>query len=169
MAILGDVTSALAQAKGSPRLQHALHFAAELILNHSSKHRISAAQLKDGDKFEVPIEGTDLFAIFQAYSPRERKEGCFEAHKEFTDIQFLLEGEEHIEVCPLGDLSRNPEFDANKNVFFPLGTEPTTRLLLKPGLVAILFPSDAHAPTLATGKHAGRNLKVVIKARNALD
>jgi len=168
MAIYGDIGTALKQAAGTNRLRKALEFAAEVANGGRTDLRHRAAQLKAGESFEVELQQREVFAIFQAYQPRQRKDGFFEAHKEHTDVQFLLQGEEYIEVCPLHELNKSPAYDENNNVFFPLAPEPGSRFTIRPGVLAVLFPADAHAPTLQAGNSTGLNLKVVIKVHNAL-
>jgi YhcH/YjgK/YiaL family protein len=168
MAIFGDIRSVMEQAARMPRLRTALQFVLDVCDGDKSDVGRRARGLKAGESFEVPIEGKEIFAIFQAYAPRHRKDGFFEAHKHYTDIQLLLAGEEYIEVRELSDFSKTPAYDTNENVFFALGEKSGTSLHLGPGTAAVLFPTDAHAPCLESGATGTLNIKLVIKVKNAL-
>jgi YhcH/YjgK/YiaL family protein len=126
------------------------------------------AGLKPGEKREVAIEGDILYAILQCYAPKPRAEGRFEAHARHTDLQYLAEGTEWIEVCDLRAQTERPPFDEKGNVFFPLGPDTHSRVRLGAGQVAVLFPNDAHAPCLRVEDAADTLVrKIVIKVRDA--
>lgn len=168
MALIGRINEVCAQAFPSPRLQAGLNFLKDLLENRSPDLASRAGKLTPGEKFEVAIEGKDVFAIIQCYDPRERKNGFFEAHKAYTDIQCLLGGEEAIDVVPLAARATPAVYDANENLFFPIDELPGSRFLMTPGIVAILFPEDAHAPSLRVKEPSGAVHKIVIKIRNSL-
>jgi len=126
------------------------------------------AGLKPGDKAEIAIEGDTLFVILQCYRPRPRTEGRFEAHEHYTDLQYLVEGTEWIEVCHLPAQANLPPFDVRGNVFFPLDAAAHSRVRLAAGDVAVLFPNDAHAPCLRVEDALDRLVrKIVIKVKDA--
>ncbi len=125
-------------------------------------------KLKAGEKAEVNRQGDGLYAILQCYEPKPRAEGRFEAHQHHTDLQYLSEGTEWIEVCDPTAQASLPPFDANGNVYFPLGPGAHSRMRLEAGEVAVLFPNDAHAPCLRVeDAPAGLVRKIVIKLKNA--
>ncbi len=167
MAIIGNINEVARQAAGKEALHKGLAFLADVLNNKLPDITARAKQLKAGENFEVPIAGKNVYANFQAYQPRARKDGFFEAHKEFTDIQCLLEGEEWIETCPLSDHGTPPVYDGNGNFFFPLTDKPGTRFHMKPGLTTVLFPEDAHAPCLRFGEDVILARKVVVKVKDA--
>jgi biofilm protein TabA len=166
MAIIGNIHEVTRQAAGTDALGKGLSFLADVLNGKRPDITERARQLKDGENFEVLIEGKDVFANFQAYKSRARKDGFFEAHKEYTDIQCLLEGEELIETCMLADHGSSPVYDANANFFFPLAEKPGTRFHMKPGLTAVLFPADAHAPCLRSTEDGVLVRKVVVKVKH---
>lgn len=127
------------------------------------------AGLKAGEKAEIAIEGDTLYAILQCYRTKPRAEGRFEAHQRHTDLQYLGEGTEWIDVCHLREQANLPPYDANGNVFFPLGTTARSRVRLAAGDVAVLFPNDAHAPCLRVEDAPDALVrKIVIKIKDAL-
>jgi biofilm protein TabA len=167
MAIIGNINEVTRQAAGTEALNKGLAFLADVLNGKLPDVTARAKKLNEGENFEVPIHGKDVFANFQAYKARQRKDGFFEAHKEFTDIQCLLEGEEWIETCMLMEHGSAPVYDENNNFFFPLSDKPVTRFHMKPGLTVILHPQDAHAPCLSSTETPTLVRKVVVKVKNA--
>ena len=105
------------------------------------------------------IEGDLLFANVQTYSPRAER-GLFEAHRKYIDLQFLLSGEEEIDV---EDLSRTevsiayaPASDYEARTAQTFST-----LRMKPLDCAVLFPEDVHRPGVRTVADTVR--KIVVK------
>lgn len=82
-----------------------------------------------------------------------------ETHNDFIDIQIPLSGEEVMGYMPRTDL---PEaaYNAEKDITFYEGLA-TDYLTVKPGMFAIFFPEDAHAP----GVTPDGVRKVIVKVR----
>ena len=73
----------------------------------------------------------------------ERK---FEAHKKFIDIHFVLEGEETFVYANTENLT--PETKYNEEEDYLLLNGEGTKLILRAGEFCIVYPQDAHIPTL---------------------
>lgn len=99
--------------------------------------------LADG---KVEVEGKDLYFSLQSYQSKTG-EPKIEAHRDYADIQVVLEGREHMGVAPLADMTEEWEARPEKDVWFYHG--PIDNLTLTPGKFVILFPQDAHAPGMA--------------------
>ncbi|MCX8091962.1 MAG: YhcH/YjgK/YiaL family protein [Verrucomicrobiae bacterium] len=169
MALFGKVQDLLAVVHPSSRLQRGLALLLEFQQGRRADWTAALNAMQAGDKQEIPIEGRDLFAILQCYRPKDRTEARFEAHERYTDLQYLTAGAEWIEVCDLHARMPSPTYDAQGNVFFPMGDPAAvSRIRLGPGDVAVLFPPDAHAPCLRV-ENAPVELvrKIVIKVRDA--
>lgn len=67
-----------------------------------------------------------------------------EAHREFLDIQYVLEGSEVCGWAPTDAVELLGEFDTDRDVGFYTG--PSTPITMTPGMCYILYPEDAHAP-----------------------
>lgn len=117
---------------------------------------------KDG-KYE--IKGEDAFAIISSYDTKPHHR--YETHKEYLDIQYILEGEEFLKYTPSEKLEVDTAFDESKDLAFFKGTEEGTPLHLKPGIFAALFPHEAHMPGVQIGAPTAVK-KVVIKIRASL-
>lgn len=92
------------------------------------------------------IDGDRMFVIIDHKSGKGREGARLEAHKAYIDVQYTFEGMEEIGWAPLA-ACRPPTggFDAEKDIAF-FDDRPTTWLGVPPGLFAIFFPEDAHAP-----------------------
>lgn len=136
------------QLPASPGLRKALDFL----------RRPGAAALPDG-KYEV--DGDRVFALVQRYETLPGGEPKFEAHRKYVDVQYIAAGEEIIGWAPLGSMVLSEPYDPAKDVCFGRACG-WTPLRLGEGMLAVLWPEDAHAPRLAAGKPE-RVVKIVVK------
>ena len=67
-----------------------------------------------------------------------------EAHRDYIDIQILLEGEEYIGVAPLTD--DMVAVEANEEKDYRLYDCEVARIAMKPGYFMVLYPQDVHMP-----------------------
>ena len=92
----------------------------------------------------------------------------FEAHKEMVDVQMMLAGREYLYTAPAQGLSPKAPYDAEKDVVFFTEMPKVVRVTLEPGIFALVFPWDAHRPSVAyeDGPSAVRRLvaKIPVKA-----
>ena len=109
------------------------------------------------------IDGERCYAKLARYTTK-RAEACRpEAHRRYADIQYMVEGEEYIEVCPLGpDLVVHTPYDAAQDIIFFEGLVPETSFPLTAGDFAILLPKDVHRPGVAVDEPHSV-VKVVVK------
>lgn len=70
----------------------------------------------------------------------------FEAHKKFLDIHFVLKGEETFVYANTENLT--PETEYNEEQDYLLLNGEGTKIALRAGDFCIVFPQDAHIPTL---------------------
>jgi YhcH/YjgK/YiaL family protein len=105
------------------------------------------------------IEGELLFANVQTYSPKAKR-GIFEAHRKYIDLQFLLEGEEKIDVEDISRTEVSIAYDPASD--YEAHTAPTySTLRLKKFDCAVLFPEDVHRPGVKAASDTVR--KIVVK------
>ncbi len=110
------------------------------------------------------IRGGALYASVSDYRTRPLSDLRFEAHERYIDIQLLSRGRERILWSPAAGLEIAKPYHAEKDIlFFEPPREPGV-CLLEPGLFAVFFPSDAHAPggERGTGEEVR---KIVVKVR----
>ena len=85
-----------------------------------------------------------------------------EAHREYLDIHYCIEGSEGIGYADVQRLTPTTEYD-KENDYFLLSGE-YQKVILRPGDFCIVFPEDAHIPMMA-GADGDKVLKAVAKVR----
>ncbi len=121
------------------------------------------ADLPDLAPGKYPVEGTDIFALVQKNSGKRKEDANLEAHRDYIDIQFLIDGDEQTGWSPLSSCKAVlTPYSVEKEIEF-FSDPPQTYLALKPGMFTIFFPGDAHAPMIAEGTVH----KCVVKVRVA--
>ena len=114
------------------------------------------------------ISGKDVYVNIQEMKPRSIVEARWESHRQMTDIQLLLSGDEQQGWLPLAAVPE-AHFDEQNDIAFYDGYEQT-RLLpvmpayftVNPGQMAIYFPHDVHKPAITKGGLR----KAIFKVRN---
>jgi biofilm protein TabA len=157
VAIVGLLSEVLERCRGDNAVVEGLRYLASL-------NEKPLATVPGAEAVRVKISGERVFALHQSYLTKPLSEGRYEAHKRFIDLQYIQTGTELIRVAPrlegIEDNATEP-YDSKRDLEFFQLTEGST-LLMKPGMVAILYPEDLHAPCLANGKLALVQ-KVVVK------
>jgi YhcH/YjgK/YiaL family protein len=95
----------------------------------------------------VAIAGDDVYASHQVYMTKPLSEARYETHQKYIDIQVVWRGEEIIAVAGTQGLKTLVAYDAEKDIAF-FEYFPAKELIVKPGMIAVLYPEDAHAPCL---------------------
>ena len=95
-------------------------------------------QLSGGNKILVQVNTTKVF--------NEKMES--EAHRDYLDIQYIVEGEEVIGWAPLETLTLSGEFNTAKDKGMYAG--PVDMVRVGEGYCYVVFPEDAHMPHLCT-------------------
>jgi biofilm protein TabA len=168
MAMLGKIEDLNHLVHPNSRLKRGLQLLQDCVTGRRPEIMNQVSSLAPGESSRIPLEGDDLYLLVQCYQPRKREQGRFEAHERHTDLQFVWSGRESIEVCDLHAALPAAAYDKNGNVYFPLGNQAHSRLLLHSGEVAVLLPQDAHAPCLQV-EGDGEDLvrKIVVKIKDA--
>lgn len=112
-------------------------------------HEIGKMTLKEGE----------LMVNFSQTRPKTKEEAKLETHNQFIDIQIPLSGVEVMGYTPRTDLPEE-EYNAEKDITFYKGLAKDY-LTITPGMFAIFFPQDGHAP----GVTSDGVKKVIVKVR----
>ncbi len=147
--VVTDIEHALEQVALTPALQKALTFLRQVRLS----------SLPDG---RMEIDGEQVYALVQSYETRGG-EPKFEAHRKYLDVQYVAAGEEIIGWAFIDRMAVDAAYDEAKDVC--LGRVPpseVTPVRLSAGQLAVLYPTDAHAPKLAAGAPVSVK-KIVVK------
>ena len=119
-----------------PRLKKGLDFLVENDL-----------QTMPVGKYEV--EDDKVFVMIQEYETKRAEECRLEAHYAYTDIQYVIKGEEKMVYTNVEETVVEEEIRENDVVF--LKGEGDT-LVVKEGSFAIFTPQDAHMPGMCVNE-----------------
>lgn len=109
---------------------------------------LKSTDLKAQELGKVKLQGDDLVVNFAQTQPKTKEEAKLETHDQFIDIQLPLSGVEVMGYTPRQDLPEAP-YDADKDISFYQGLAESY-IPVKPGMFAIFFPQDAHAPGVSS-------------------
>ena len=99
----------------------------------------------------IDIDGERVFALIQSYkSKMERHNPTFEAHRKYIDIQYIVSGAEILGWAPLDKVTITVPYDQGKDVLLgKVAVDEWTPVRFTEGQAIVLYPTDAHAPSLA--------------------
>ena len=109
------------------------------------------------------LDGSNLFALVQAYDSIPREQGKWECHKNYIDIQYITEGVEQIGCNNIGKMKVTTEYNPEKDIAFLSGEGDF--ITFSKGSYGIFFPEDVHQPKIAPNNVPGKVKKVVIKIK----
>ncbi|GHV62047.1 hypothetical protein AGMMS49587_07800 [Spirochaetia bacterium] len=128
---------------------------------------------KDLPEGKFEIDGAKVYALRSSYKTKLPGEAQYESHRRYGDIQMLIQGAEMILVCNREALKVTVPYSPEKDIdFLEASTEgsplegspaPVHQIILKGPTAAILFPEDAHKPSLAVSGQPSQVGKLVIK------
>lgn len=110
------------------------------------------------------VDGENLFFSVDEYQTKPFEEGKPEIHHKYLDIQYIVSGAECIGFCPLEGLELDQPYDGQKDIAFYKPAPDMSRLVLRPGMFAIFWPSEPHMPQRAV-EQPQTVRKIVVKVR----
>ena len=105
----------------------------------------------DLDKLELgkhQIKGDDLYLNVTMAKGKTPDEAVLETHKKMIDIQIPLSGAETYGYTPLCNLPEMP-YNEEKDITKLPGIAADSYVTCTPGMFAIFFPQDGHAPCIS--------------------
>ncbi len=95
---------------------------------------------------KIELKGKDLFINVAHTNPKAKQDAKLETHREYIDIQIPLSGTEIMGYTATADCApADAAYNAEKDITFFDG-QAENYLKVKPGMFAIFFPQDGHAP-----------------------
>lgn len=92
---------------------------------------------------------------------KNESEGVFEDHEKMVDVHYVISGYEIIDVADVSDLRMKEDHYKQDDYALFERSAQWRRIHLNPGDFVIIFPGEAHCPTLsATG--AGETIKKAV-------
>jgi uncharacterized protein, YhcH/YjgK/YiaL family len=95
---------------------------------------------------KTELKGADLVVNVAQTSPKTKEQAKLETHNKFIDIQIPLSGVEVMGYTAGADCKpADAAYNAEKDITFFEGLADSY-IAVKPGMFAIFFPEDGHAP-----------------------
>ena len=95
---------------------------------------------------KTELQGKNLVVNVAQTNPKTKEQAKLETHNEFIDIQIPLSGIEIMGYTPATScIPADAAYNAEKDITFFEGLAETY-VTVKPGMFAIFFPQDGHAP-----------------------
>ena len=113
------------------------------VVEFIQQHDLNALEL---GKYE--IEGKDLFVNIQMAKGKTLAEAVIETHNRMIDIQIPLSDAETFGYTQRDQLP-DAEYNAEKDITKIPDLAADSYLTCQPGMMAIFFPQDGHAPCIA--------------------
>ena len=120
---------------------------------------VASTNFRDAPIGRYDLDGDRTYVLVQDYTPKPEREGRWERHRRYIDLQVLVSGTERIGYAPVASLDSGP-YDAEKDV--ALLTGRGSFVTLSGGQFMLLWPDDAHLPGIAADT-PGPVRKVVVK------
>ena len=110
---------------------------------------------------KIELDGKDLVVNVAQTGPNTKEEAKLETHNVFIDIQIPLSGVEIMGYTPGAEcVPADAHYDEVKDLTFFEGLAQDY-ITVKPGMFAIFFPEDGHAPGItSTGVK-----KIIVKVK----
>lgn len=125
---------------------------------------LKSQDLENIESGKYNIDGEIVYANIQEYETKE--DALYEAHKKYIDIQYMIRGREMVGVCERTVCKNNIPYDPQKDIEFMDCTKTDEWQTLNSGEFLVLFPEDAHKPSITPKELQGsKNIvkKVVVK------
>lgn len=108
-----------------------------------------------------PLSGSNKILV-QKVTTKAWETSLLEAHREFLDVQYILEGNEVMGWAPVDTLTPTEEYNAAKDKCMYAGANAP--MAIAPGYCYVVYPEDAHAPSVHLDE-GGEVRKIVIKLK----
>ena len=115
---------------------------------------VVARYLKEHDLHQMEtgkhiIQGDDIYLNLVEAKPKSKEQAKLEAHRDYIDIQLPLSAPESMGYTPTADCQpQDAPFDAENDIIFYEGLAESY-IEVRPGMFAIFFPEDGHAPAIS--------------------
>lgn len=122
--------------------------------------------IKSNDLINMPDGRYELgdgnYANLQSYETKD--DAPFEAHRDYTDIQYMVAGEELSGVTDYSNCSTTEEYNKEKDIEFLKSNGKEEYHKITEGEFFIFFPHDSHKPAIKIDKNK-KVKKVIVKVK----
>jgi biofilm protein TabA len=123
---------------------------------------LKSHDLKNLEPGKYDIDGEKIFAMVQEYITQSEEEKKWESHKEYIDIQLIIDGQEIMGFSLVDNLEVEEDLTPEKDLIFYKETLNYSNIKFDTGDYAIFFPEDGHKPGCAL-EQCSKVKKVVVK------
>lgn len=109
------------------------------------------------------LEGNDLYVMVQNYTTKNEENTSFEAHRNYADIQYIIEGKEKIGVITHENTKEITSYDSLKDIVLLASVQNNYRVAT-PSVFFVFFSEDVHRPCVKVNENI-QIKKVVVKVR----
>lgn len=92
------------------------------------------------------IDGDDIFLSIMEYKTKSIETCLWEAHRNYIDIQYIIEGKEKMGYTNISNIQTTIEYNENSDVLFGNGDGQFVNI--NEGEFIIFTPEDAHMPSI---------------------
>lgn len=110
---------------------------------------LTSHDIKTMENGKYQIKGSDLFVNITTAKGKTKEEAVMETHNKMIDIQIPLSAPETYGYTPLTNLPA-AEYNAEKDITKIPGLTAESYVTCQPGMFAIFFPQDGHAPCVSS-------------------
>lgn len=90
-----------------------------------------------------------IFFSIVSYQTEDKRKKNYESHKDYIDIQIVLEGKEIVSFKEIDVLSVCAPYDKNKDITLYFGDQKGDDIPVSKGDVLVIMPNDGHMPGLS--------------------
>lgn len=111
------------------------------------------------------LEGKDLYASVQEYNSKEEDAARYEGHRKYIDIQYIVSGEEAVEVLDIAKCLPITDYNEEKDVLFFQPTGKAWKGVWTAEEYGIFYPNDIHRPGMCVDGVSAPVRKVLVKIK----
>ena len=111
----------------------------------------------------IELDGTNMRGAVQTYDTKLIENSRFEGHREFIDIQCVIEGYENMGYMEISKAVVQREYKPEGDCALYDRNELATYCVAGPGDFCIFYPDDIHSPAVAYKNEVSKVKKVVVK------
>lgn len=117
------------------------------------------ADIKMEDAGKTITVDDDFYYIVKSYETKDVEDCKFESHRQYVDIQYMVEGKEAMSVIDINRVNPISEYNAEKDIMFFDNLKECATLTLSSGNFITFYPNDAHRPSMKA-----KEKEVILKA-----
>ena len=124
---------------------------------------IEKAIKENAEVGKYEIEGKEIYASVQNYDSKLMENSVFEGHKNYIDIQYIIEGREMMGVMEISKSETDSEYNDQKDVTFYKKSDIASYCIAEQGDFCIFYPHDIHSPGVSFNNSPSNVKKIVVK------